>query len=238
MNTPEEISKILLVEDDPNLGTFLHSYLITKGYPTTLCTDGNTALETFRENTFNLCITDIMIPGRDGFELAQEIRKLNPKMPIVFLTAKSMEIDRVKGFQLGADDYIPKPFNMDELLLRLQAILRRSRLNDSEPDTPVVFDLGKAQFNYQKQCLSLANDQRIALTTKENELLLILCQKMNQVIERTDILKRVWHSDNYFNARSMDVYLAKLRKILKKNSDAEILNVHGVGFKLSMEQEA
>ncbi|MEG1498897.1 MAG: response regulator transcription factor [Bacteroidales bacterium] len=227
---------ILLAEDDPNLGTFLQSYLCSKGYQTKLCHNGEEAFEVFLSGKYNFCITDIMMPIKDGFTLAKDIRKKDPHIPILFLTAKTLEADRLKGFQMGGDDYITKPFSMDELLLRIQAISRRSH-SSSPSSNPTVFDLGQqAQFDYIKQTLS-NQTSLINLTSKESELLLLLCLNENEVVERSEALVKVWHNDNYFNARSMDVYITKLRKALRNISPAEILNVHGVGFKLVANKE-
>lgn len=229
--TPETYKlSILLAEDDHNLGIFLKSYLEHKGFSVGLFTNGEEALLAFHTGLYNFCITDVMMPIKDGFSLAKDIRKKDSLIPILFLTAKTLEADRLKGFQSGADDYLTKPFSMDELLLRIQAITRRSSPRPTASNEQ-VFDLGRITFDYVKQ--TLYNDTtQISLTSKESELLLALCLNENQVVERAEALIKIWHSDNYFNARSMDVYIAKLRRLLKENSDCEILNVHGVGFKL------
>lgn len=230
----ESVSKIsiLLAEDDPNLGTFLQAYLTSKGYKTHLCRDGQEALEAFGKGGFNFCITDIMMPVKDGFTLAKEIRKADPHIPILFLTAKTLEADRLKGFQVGGDDYLTKPFSMDELLLRIQAILRRTQapVKDMKQSE---FDLGEARFDFLTQKISRKDgSEEIDLTSRESELLQLLCLYENEVVERKDALLKVWKSDNYFNARSMDVYVTKLRKVLRRMGPIEIINVHGVGFKL------
>ncbi len=221
--------KILLAEDDANLGMLLKEYLIAKGYDTVLCEDGDRAYDEFTENSYNLCIFDVMMPNRDGFTLAKDIRLINSKIPIIFLSAKSMKEDVLEGFKLGADDYMTKPFSMEELLMRIEAILRRTSggLESYQED----FKLGRLIFDSKKQQL-VDGDNVIKLTTKESELLKLLCNNANQVLERNLALKTIWSDDNYFNARSMDVYITKLRKHLKVEPNIEIINVHGKGYKL------
>lgn len=231
MNENQNEVRILLAEDDPNLGTFLRSYLTSKGFPCFLATDGEKAYQYFLSGNYNFIITDIMMPVMDGITLAKDIRKKNTKIPILFLTAKTLEADRLKGFQVGCDDYIAKPFSMDELLLRIQAILRRSSLSTSDDSSPTKFQLGAATFDYIKQKL-YNKDTEISLTSKECELLLLLSIKQNQVVERAEALTKVWHNDNYFNARSMDVYIGKIRKHIKIDPKIELLNIHGIGYKL------
>ncbi|NTW31797.1 MAG: response regulator transcription factor [Bacteroidetes bacterium] len=221
--------KILLAEDDHNLGTILKAYLEAKGYSTKLYVNGKEAHDAYIKEKFNFCILDVMMPVKDGFTLAKEIRKANKEIPILFLTAKSMQEDRIEGLQIGADDYLTKPFSMDELLLRIKAILRRS----TSPDAPElsIFKLGAYVFDYKHQ--TLINGENIQkLTSKEAELLKLLSENLNSVLDRTIALKRIWNDDSYFNARSMDVYIAKLRKFLKDDPNIELLNVHGIGFKL------
>ena len=217
--------KILLAEDDENLGDLLKKYLNAKSYKTDLYKNGKKAFEGFCNSHYDLCILDVMMPVKDGFTLAQDIRAINKAVPIIFLTARSMKDDVLEGFKLGADDYITKPFNMDELLFRIEAILRRVKT-----DLPPTYTLGKYTFDTQKQLLQW-DDTSYKLTTKETELLKLLCDNANQVLERNYALKTIWEDDNYFNARSMDVYITKLRKYLK-DEPVEILNVHGKGFKL------
>lgn len=220
--------KVLLAEDDHNLGTILKAYLEAKGYPTKLYVNGKEAYDAYTREKFNFCILDVMMPVKDGFTLAKEIRKSDKKIPILFLTAKSMQEDRIEGLQLGADDYLTKPFNMEELLLRIKAILRRA---DSIVGDQNVFKLGKYVFDYSHQTLTLGKDIQ-KLTSKEAELLKLLSENLNSVLDRSIALNRIWNDDSYFNARSMDVYIAKLRKYLKDDPDIELLNVHGIGFKL------
>jgi DNA-binding response OmpR family regulator len=221
--------KILLAEDDHNLGTILKAYLEAKGYPTKLFINGKEAYEAYAKEKFDFCILDVMMPVKDGFTLAKEIRKNDKKIPILFLTAKSMQEDRIEGLQLGADDYLTKPFSMEELLLRIKAILRRANSPVSIDQT--IFKLGNYLFDYAHQTLTIGKDVQ-KLTSKEAELLKILCENLNSVLDRTIALNRIWNDDSYFNARSMDVYIAKLRKYLKDDPTIELLNVHGIGFKL------
>jgi len=221
--------KILLAEDDTNLGNLLCDFLKAKGYNTVLAANGDEAYNLFVKGTYNLCLFDVMMPIKDGFTLAKEIRKINAGIPIIFLTAKSMKDDTLEGFTVGADDYITKPFSMEELLARINAVLRRS-VGDNEKQEETKFDIGKYNFDYQKRKLSInGEDQR--LTSKENDLLRLLCINEGKVLERTYALKAIWEDDNYFNARSMDVYIAKLRKHLKADDNIEIMNVHGRGFR-------
>lgn len=223
-------SRILLVEDDLNLGSLLKEYLIVKGYDCTLEGDGEKGYRTFRKEHYDLCILDIMLPLKDGYTLAKEIRILNPEVPIIFLTAKSMKKDILDGFQAGADDYLTKPFSMEELIMRIEAVLRRStRVIQQE-----VFILGKYVFDSNKQNLT-TEDKVVSLTTKESELLKLLCQHPNQILERNFALKSIWKDDNYFNARSMDVYITKIRKHLSDEPGIQIINVHGKGYKLIRE---
>ncbi|CCH02952.1 two component transcriptional regulator, winged helix family [Fibrella aestuarina BUZ 2] len=223
---------ILLVEDDPNLGQLTQEYLTLKGYPTDRATDGNAGLQQFMANTYDLCILDVMMPKKDGFTLAKELRMANRDVPIIFLTAKSMQDDAIQGLRLGADDYITKPFSMEELLLRIQAILRRYQRTENVPETG-IYQIGTFQFDYPRQTLTRNGDgagQR--LTSKESELLKLLAQNLNQPLGRSFALKMVWGDDSYFNARSMDVYITKLRKYLKDDEQVQLVNVHGEGFKL------
>ncbi len=221
--------KVLLAEDDKNLGTILKAYLEAKGYPTTLCVNGQEAFDVYNKEAFDFCIIDIMMPVKDGFALTKEIRKTNKNIPIIFLTAKSMQEDKLKGFELGADDYITKPFSMEELLVRMKAILRRVKKDDFKKKG--IFILGQFTFDYNRQILTLKNVEQ-KLTSKESELLKMLCENANEVLDRSIALNKIWYDDSYFNARSMDVYITKLRKYLKGDPNVELMNVHGVGFKL------
>ena len=230
----EEKLKILLCEDDENLGMLLREYLQAKGYMTELCADGEAGFKAFMKSKFDICVLDVMMPKKDGFTLAQEISQTNAEMPIIFLTAKTQKEDIVEGFKLGADDYITKPFSMEELVFRIEAILRRVRGKKSKEST--LYNIGKFTFDTQKQLLSIGDEHR-KLTTKENELLSLLCSHANEILQRDFALKTIWIDDNYFNARSMDVYITKLRKHLKDDPQIEIINIHGKGYKLIAPEE-
>ncbi len=222
--------KILLAEDDKNLGTLLRNYLNMKNFDTTLCANGKEALEVFLKEPFDLCLLDIMMPEIDGITLAKEIRNKIPDMPIIFLTAKNMKEDIIEGFKSGADDYITKPFSMDELIYRIEAILRRVS-DKKEYKKEEIYKIGEYTFNTLNRILTW-HDKSLKLTTKESELLELLCSHRNEILERNYALKAIWVDDNYFNARSMDVYITKLRKYLKDDPSVKILNVHGKGYKL------
>lgn len=221
--------RILLAEDDENLGSLLREYLMAKNYETDWVRDGEKAFQTFEKNHYDLCIFDIMMPVKDGFTLATEIRMIDTGMPIIFLTAKSMKEDILEGFSRGADDYITKPFSMEELVFRIEAILRRTKGSGDGVNT--CRNIGKYLFDPQKQILSM-EDLQYNLTTKETELLKLLCNNKNRILERNFALKAIWFDDNYFNARSMDVYITKLRKYLRNDPSVQIINVHGKGYKL------
>ena len=226
----EEKIRILLAEDDENLGSLLREYLQAKSYDTHWLTDGEKACKSFQKNKYEICILDIMMPVKDGFTLAREIRIIDPEVPIIFLTAKSMKDDVLEGFSIGADDYITKPFSMEELLFRIEAILRRTHGKGTQ-NKQTVFEIGRYRFDANKQVLAL-DEETHKLTTKESELLKLLCNNANNVLEGNFALKTIWVDDNYFNARSMDVYITKLRKYLKGDSSVEIMNIHGKGYKL------
>ena len=224
-----EKTRILLCEDDENLGMLLREYLQAKGYNVTLAPDGEAGYQHFSNEKFDLCILDVMMPKKDGFTLAQDIRKVNTVIPIVFLTAKSLKDDVLEGFRIGADDYITKPFSMEEMLLRIEAIMRR--ISGKRNKNGSEYQLGNMTFDTQKQTLVTENGTT-KLTTKESELLALLVQNANSILERNYALKTIWVEDNYFNARSMDVYITKLRKLLKNDPNVEIINIHGKGYKL------
>jgi DNA-binding response OmpR family regulator len=226
-----EKTKVLLVEDDSNLGNLLKEYLEAKGYTTVLAVNGKQGYEVFSKDKFNICILDVMMPIKDGYTLAKEIRAIDATVPIVFLTAKSMKEDAIEGFNVGADDYINKPFSMEELLLRIKAIIRRTESKNVKNTDQTEFQIGNYKFDYNHQTLTL-NDIPQKLTTKEADLLKLLCVNANEVLDRNFALKSIWKDDNYFNGRSMDVYIAKLRKYLKDDPKVELINVHGKGFKL------
>lgn len=225
----DETVKVLLCEDDENLGMLLREYLQAKGFDTELCPDGEAGYRAFQKEKYDICVLDVMMPKKDGFSLASDIRMTNSDVPIIFLTAKQLKEDILEGFKIGADDYITKPFSMEELVFRMEAILRRVRGKKSKERS--VYSLGKFIFDTQKQLLSIG-DVHTKLTTKENELLSLLCSHSNEILQRDYALKTIWIDDNYFNARSMDVYITKLRKHLKDDPAIEIINIHGKGYKL------
>ena len=221
--------KILLVEDDANLGSITSQYLMAKGFKCHWEENGELGYQSFVKNEYDLVILDVMMPVKDGFSTAKDIRGIDKNIPIIFLTAKSMKEDTLKGFEIGADDYITKPFNMDELVARINAILKRVT-----SDSDSYFDdleIGKLTFNPKMQILSMG-DFSVTLTTKESDLLTLLYKNKNNILDRNHALKAIWGDDNYFNGRSMDVYIAKLRKYLKQDDQIQIINVHGRGFKL------
>jgi two-component system, OmpR family, response regulator len=223
--------KILLAEDDMNLGKVLTTYLEAKGYSVKHATNGESAYELFCTSDLDICIVDVMMPLKDGFTLAKEIRKMDTKIPIIFLTAKSLPQDMVYGLSIGGDDYITKPFSMEVLLARLEALLRRTYGSDEEDMKPI--QMGSIIFNVSHQSL-LINGEEKKLTTRETELLMMLINKKNDVLDRGYALKKIWGDDSYYNARSMDVYITKLRKLFAPDPNVQIINVHGIGFKLVM----
>ncbi|HQZ41714.1 MAG TPA: response regulator transcription factor [Flavobacteriales bacterium] len=223
--------KLLLVEDDPNLGNLLAEYLRAKDHDVTLRTDGQQGWDAYAKGAYDLLILDVMMPVKDGFTLAREIRAKDQTTPIVFLTAKSMKQDTIQGFQLGADDYISKPFSMEELILRVDAVLRRTKGVTPKPEETNLYEVGNSSFEPRLQLLRTPAGER-KLTTKESDLLGLLCANANELLERGEALTKVWGNDSYFNGRSMDVYIAKLRKYLRDDEALEIINVHGKGFRL------
>jgi DNA-binding response OmpR family regulator len=227
-------AKILLVEDDANLGMVIKDNLEDLGYKVNLCDDGKLGLQSFYENKVDLCIFDVMLPKKDGFSLAEEIRKTDQKTPIVFLTAKSLQEDRIKGFKIGADDYVTKPFSMEEFALRIEAILKRSMEKESIEERS-EFILGNYVFSYANLTLTTNNNIQ-SLTRKEAEILKLLCININEVLKREIVLNIVWGNDDYFLGRSMDVFITKLRKYLKEDPNIKIVNIHGVGFKLEVKK--
>jgi len=227
--------KILLAEDDPNLGALVKEYLQVKGYETHLFPNGEAAFKAFKGENWNLCILDVMMPLMDGFQLAKEIRRQDKEIPIIFLTAKSMKDDAIEGFKSGGDDYVTKPFSMEELLLRMKAILKRTERNTGQLEEPKEFKIGRYTFNVIRQELIFGNDIQ-KLTSKEVELLKLLCLNMNDVLERNLALKLIWNGENMYSARSMDVYIARLRKYFVNDKNISILNAHGKGFKLLVDE--
>ena len=227
------MKKILLVEDDTNLGALLQDYLQLKGkFDVVLCKDGEEGLRAFTKQVYDLLILDVMMPKKDGFTLGKEIRKINPHVPIIFATAKSMIEDKMQAFNLGGDDYITKPFRIEELLLRINAMLKRTENTEKkEEEKQTAFKIGKYAFDFTLQTISIGDNHQ-KLSTKEAELLRLLCMRKNEVLTREEALLNIWHDDNYFNGRSMDVFLSKIRKYLKDDPSVEIINVHGRGYKL------
>jgi len=233
-------NKILLVEDDQNFGDVLKSYLEMHDFDITLATDGEEGLSCFNRDSFDLCIFDVMMPKKDGFTLAGEIREKDTETPIIFLTAKNLKEDVLEGFKIGADDYIAKPFNSEELLLRIQAILRRSQKETNPLEDIKEFELGKFHFNYPLRVLTYKDgdvQHKEKLSPKEAHLLRLFCIYKNDVLTRSEALTKIWGEDNYFTARSMDVFVTKLRKYLRKDENIEIVNIHGNGFRLIVEGE-
>ena len=235
-------NKILLVEDDQNFGDVLRSYLEMHDYAVTLATDGDQGLHSYNNGEFDLCIFDVMMPKKDGFTLAKEIREKDTTMPIIFLTAKTMKEDVLKGFKIGADDYISKPFNSEELLYRIQAILKRSKAKADPREDVKEFSIGKFHFNFPLRILTYnqgaEDENKEKLSPKEAQLLRMFAMYMNDVLPRSEALTKIWGEDNYFTARSMDVFVTKLRKYLKRDENIEIVNIHGNGFQLLVKEGA
>lgn len=235
-------TKILLVEDDRNFGDVLRSYLEMHGYEVDLATDGIEGFEKYRNGSYDLCILDVMMPRKDGFTLAKDIRSNNTEVPIIFLTAKTLKEDVLEGFRIGADDYVTKPFNSEELLYRVQAILKRSLKNADPEDDTEEFSIGNYFFNYPLRILYLKQDkeiiEKVKLSPKEAQLLKMFSQYRNNILSRSEALTKIWGEDNYFTARSMDVFVTKLRKYLSKDENLEIVNIHGNGFRLIVRGEA
>ncbi len=226
-------NKILLVEDDQNFGDVLRSYLEMHDYDVTLAVDGEAGLEAFKKGTFNLCITDVMMPKKDGFTMAKDIRNINNEVPIIFLTAKTLKEDVLEGFKLGADDYITKPFNSEELLFRVKAVLRRSAKPEENLENQREFVIGDYHFDFALRILTYKPDGSFEkLSPKEAQLLRLFCFRMNDVLQRSEALTKIWEDDNYFTARSMDVFITKIRKYLSKDNNIEIENIHGNGFRM------
>jgi DNA-binding response OmpR family regulator len=234
----KENFKILLVEDDPNLSLVLEDYLEMMGYKVVSSENGEEGLIAFKKEHFDLCIFDVMMPKKDGFTLTEDIRKMNKDVPVIFLTAKSFKEDRIKGFQVGCDDYITKPFSTEELNYRIKAILRRTTSSKSQKssDNEVIFKFGIFTFDSVNMILT-SPGKELHLTRKESELLKVLCQNRNQLLTRENALKSVWGDDDYFIGRSMDVFITKLRKYLKDDPSVMIANVHGTGFKFVAEEK-
>ncbi len=225
-------TKILLLEDDANLGFILTEHLEMNGFSVHHCTNGADGLAAFRRSKFSLCLADVMMPKKDGFTFVKEIRQMDQQIPVIFLTAKSLKEDRIEGLKIGADDYITKPFSMEELLLRITAVLKRTQPSGSHVELPPEFTIGSFRFDVRRSVLTFGGKKKVQLTTKESELLTVLCAHVNHVVEREQILNSVWQSDTHYSARSMDVYVSKLRKYLKTDPKVSIVNVHGKGYTL------
>lgn len=229
-------NKILLVEDDPNFGAVLKDYLALNDYDVTLAKNGLEGFEKFKKDTFNLCILDVMMPYKDGFTLAKEIREKNKEIPIIFLTAKTLKEDVLKGYKVGADDYLNKPFDSEVLLVKIRAIIQRKSQEVKKDDGKIEYIIGKYILNSKLRYLSYEDQEPIKLSPKENELLKMLSNYENDLLPREYALTKIWREDNYFTSRSMDVYIAKLRKYLKQDPKVEILNTHGEGFRLAIKK--
>ena len=224
--------RILLVEDDPNFGSILKEYLIINGYHVTLAKNGIEGFEKFKKEDYDLCLLDVMMPYKDGFTLAKEIREKNETVPLIFLTAKTMKEDVLKGFKIGADDYLSKPFDSEVLLAKIKSILGRRVVPATTESDEMEFVIGKFNLNAKLRLLTFQNDESVKLSPKENQLLRLLALHINDLLPREKALNKIWRDDNYFTSRSMDVYIAKLRKYLKQDEKVEILNIHGEGFRL------
>ena len=222
--------KILLLEDDPNLGLIIREHLQLNGYKVTLAVNGEDGMAAFHKEEYDLCLVDVMMPKMDGFSFARKVRQKDTDIPLIFLTAKSLREDKIEGFQIGCDDYITKPFSVEELILRIQAVLKRT-VGAGQKQSQTSFDIGKFSFDSKRQILK-GKDNQYNLTSKESELLRLLCLNQDRVLERSAALKKIWGSESYFDGRSMDVFISKLRKYLKDDSRIEIINIHGKGFKL------
>ncbi len=227
--------KILLVEDDPNFGTVLKDYLKLNNYDVTHAKDGLEGLISFKNDDFDICILDVMMPKKDGFTLAKDIRSVNTDIPIIFLTAKSMKEDILRGYQVGADDYLNKPFDSEVLLYKIKAIIQRKEVDGSAEDNQFEFEIGGFHLNSKLRQLSFNGESPRKLSPKENKLLKLLALYKNDLLPRELALTKIWRDDNYFTSRSMDVYIAKLRKYLKPDENVEIINIHGEGFRLVVE---
>lgn len=232
----KQITRILLVEDDENLSYLLKENLESKGFSVTLCSDGKQGIRLFNQQNFQLCLLDIMLPQKDGFTLAREIRALDEHIPLIFLTSRSMEIDKIKGFEVGCDDYITKPFSVMELFLRVNAVLKRTIKPAPKQETK-IFTIGKYEFDYPNRLLFYSGNSEKSLSVKEAELLKLFCEQENALIHRQFMMNKVWGNDDYFISKSMDVFITRLRKLLKNDPRIEIQNVYGTGFKLVVKEK-
>ncbi len=227
---------VLLLEDDPNLGLILQEHLELNGFGAQLCVNGQDGQAAYRKGKFDLCLVDVMMPRKDGFSFARDVRAVDREIPIIFLTAKAMKEDRIEGLKIGADDYLTKPFSMEELLLRIRAVLRRSGKQEDGKDSPQEFSLGKFTFDPAKRTLRRGRSSR-KLTARESDLLRLLCLHRNGTLDRNGALRELWGDDTYFNSRSMDVFITRLRKYLAGDTGVEILSVSGKGLKLVVSRE-
>ena len=223
--------KVLIAEDDPFIGMITKECFESKGFEVYLCEDGNKAFSCYLEEKPDVCILDVMMPLKDGFTLAKEIRSIDSDIPILFLTAKSLKEDVIKGFKIGADDYVKKPFSVEELIARVGAIIRRSNVYEKDLNQQIVFQIGAFSFDSEFHILKIDKEE-IKLTDKESEILAELCRNQNQITNRSSLLLKVWGDDSFFNSRSLDVYMSKLRKYLKKDLNVELVTVRSKGFKL------
>lgn len=223
--------RVLLLEDDPNLGFILQEHLQMQGFEVVLCENGEKGLTAYHGGKFDLCLVDVMMPKLDGFTFARKVRERDQEVPLIFLTAKSLKEDKIEGFKIGCDDYLTKPFSMEELMLRITAVLRRAKTVAKPVDLPVMFEIGKFTFDYNRQLLTMGENQS-KLTPKEADLLRLLCIHKNQTLEREVALREIWGDESYFSGRSMDVFISKLRKYLRDDDSIEIMGIHGKGFRL------
>lgn len=222
---------ILLLEDDPNLGLILQEHLVLNGFGAVLCADGETGLAAFRKGKFDLCLVDVMMPRKDGFSFARDLRAIDSGTPFIFLTARAMKEDRIEGLKIGADDYLTKPFSMEELLLRIRAVLRRTGGTGDEKDVPAEFEVGQYRFEPARRTLKRGRSTK-KLTARESDLLRLLCLHANETLDRRGALRELWGDDSHFNGRSMDVFVSRLRKYLAGDPSVEIQTISGKGFKL------
>ena len=225
---------ILIVEDDHNFGSILNDYLKLHSYKTTLARNGVEGLEKFKKQTYDMCILDVMMPFKDGFTLAEEIRVIDEQVPLIFLTAKSLKDDMIRGFKIGADDYIVKPFDSEVLLLKIKSIFRRKFIENSKKESKIEYTFSDFTFNSKLRTLQFREEDEITLSPKESKLLNLLLENLNDLTSREEALVKIWNDDNYFTSRSMDVYVTKIRKYLKSDPNISIENIHGKGFKMNV----
>tara|TARA_B100001057_G_C22839105_1_gene946383 strand:- start:996 stop:1691 length:696 start_codon:yes stop_codon:yes gene_type:complete len=225
---------ILIVEDDHNFGSILNDYLKLHSYKTTLARNGVEGLEKFKKQTYDMCILDVMMPFKDGFTLAEEIRVIDEQVPLIFLTAKSLKDDMIRGFKIGADDYLVKPFDSEVLLLKIKSIFRRKFIENSKKESKIEYTFSDFTFNSKLRTLQFREEDEITLSPKESKLLNLLLENLNDLTSREEALVKIWNDDNYFTSRSMDVYVTKIRKYLKSDPNISIENIHGKGFKMNV----